>query len=190
MNLSTTAPYSNTPLFSRWVNMKQRCYNTKNTSYKDYGGRGITVCKEWRDSFFSFREWAISNGYSGELRIDRKDNNGMYEPSNCRWVTESVNQNNKRSNIKFRYLEGEATLTEISNITKVNHKTLWHRIFRQGMKLDEAIDAGKRKPHPRRANSMMKRCEDLGISYNAVKIRKSKYKISEEEAIKYYTNVV
>lgn len=80
---------SGTNLYSRWRDMKQRCFNPKCGNYKHYGARGITVCDEWL-SFPAFEKWALENGYKKELSIDRIDNNGNYEPNNCRWTTKSV----------------------------------------------------------------------------------------------------
>jgi hypothetical protein len=72
----------------------QRCYNANEDAYVRYGGRGIRVCDEWLDSYESFRDWAIANGYHEDLQIDRCDNDGNYEPANCRWVTGSENCSN------------------------------------------------------------------------------------------------
>lgn len=79
-------------------NMKTRCYNPKYSLYEGYGGRGITVCDEWRNDFKAFYDWAIQNGFNENLTLDRKDNDGNYEPSNCRWVDDIVQSNNRRSN--------------------------------------------------------------------------------------------
>lgn len=86
---------SHTSLYSRWRDIKQRCLNPNNNNYKYYGGRGIKICEEWLD-FNNFRQWALNNGYSEELSIDRIDNNGDYEPLNCRWVTQSIQCMNMR----------------------------------------------------------------------------------------------
>jgi len=85
-------------LYRIWMAMKQRCGNKNNTKYDRYGGRGITVCKEWKDSFAAFKKWATVNGYSNELTIDRVNNDGNYEPTNCRWATyseQNLNQSKK-----------------------------------------------------------------------------------------------
>ena len=83
-------------LYRIWVSMKTRCFYKNADSYKNYGGRGITICKEWQNSFDSFRLWATSNGYSDKLTLDRIDVDGNYCPQNCRWVSMSVQELNKR----------------------------------------------------------------------------------------------
>lgn len=84
-------------LYRIWIGIKARCYDANSTAYKNYGARGITVCDDWRYSYLSFKEWAITNGYSDNLSIDRIDTNGNYFPDNCRWVSTSVQQFNKRT---------------------------------------------------------------------------------------------
>lgn len=78
--------------------MKQRCSNPKDTRYKNYGARGITICDEWLNDSKKFYDWANNNGYNDNLSIDRIDVKGNYEPLNCRWVTQVEQQNNKRNN--------------------------------------------------------------------------------------------
>ena len=85
-----------TSLYRIWINIKTRILNPKDKHYNDYGGRGITICDEWKNDFMSFYNWAILNGYSDELSIDRIDNDGNYEPSNCRWVTRTIQSRNQR----------------------------------------------------------------------------------------------
>lgn len=86
-------------LYTIWTLMLRRCYNSKYKEYVNYGGRGITICTDWRFSFSNFREWALNNGYTDKLSIDRIDVNGNYNPSNCRWATATRQCRNKRNTI-------------------------------------------------------------------------------------------
>lgn len=85
-------------LYSVWCNLKQRCYNKNNKDYKNYGDRSITIYEQWDKSYVVFKEWALNNGYKENLEIDRINNNGDYCPENCRWVTATKQNKNKRNN--------------------------------------------------------------------------------------------
>ncbi len=85
------------PLYEIWIDMKKRCYNKKEPSYKNYGGRGISVCNEWKDNAKIFIEWCLKNGWEKELQIDRENNDGNYSPDNVRFVTRSTNLRNSRT---------------------------------------------------------------------------------------------
>ena len=86
-----------TRIYSIWQGMKKRCYEAKQINFMYYGGRGVTVCDEWKNSFKAFYKWAVSNGYRNDLTLDRIDPNGHYCPGNCRWVSWSVQNKNKRA---------------------------------------------------------------------------------------------
>ena len=86
---------SNTRLYNIWRKLKDRVSNIKNKDYQNYGGRGISICEEWLD-VQNFYDWAMSNGYSDGLSLDRIDNDGNYEPSNCRWTTRTIQSRNQR----------------------------------------------------------------------------------------------
>lgn len=96
-----------TRLYHIWVSMKARCFRPACKAYDRYGGSGITVCSDWKDSFAAFHAWAIANGYSEDLTLDRYPNQkGNYEPSNCRWATQTQQQRN-RSDTIYLELHGE-----------------------------------------------------------------------------------
>lgn len=89
-------------IYNCWHGMKQRCLNKNNPGFKHYGGRGISICKAWEDAS-GFIEWALNNGYSDDLSIERKNNDGDYEPSNCIWIKQPQQLRNTRSTIKITY---------------------------------------------------------------------------------------
>ena len=90
---------AHTRLYKIWAHIKGRCYNQNNDRYAHYGGRGIQMCDEWRDSYKVFKKWAMENGYQDDLSIDRIDIDGNYEPNNCKWSTIKEQNNNTRRNI-------------------------------------------------------------------------------------------
>ena len=105
-----------------------RCYNTKDVSYKRYGARGIKMCDEWKNSFYAFQEWALSNGYQCDLSIDRIDNDGDYAPNNCRWA-DAKTQANNRSSTKRITIDGVThSVSEWAAISGIDRNTIYRRL--------------------------------------------------------------
>lgn len=129
------------PLYGVWANMKTRCENPNDKHYSRWGGRGIRVCEEWHD-FKRFYDWAISNGYSEGLTIDRIDNNGNYEPSNCRWVTVLEQNQNKRNVILLTHNGETKTCAEWSRMFGLSKNTVYSR-FHKGWTVEQCL-FGKR----------------------------------------------
>ena len=100
--LNKTHGMSKTRIYRIWKGLRNRCYNQRLPQYSDWGGRGITVCEEWTN-FESFYKWAIANGYRDDLSIDRIDNDGNYEPKNCKWSTPQEQALNRSSNAFITY---------------------------------------------------------------------------------------
>lgn len=115
-------------LYRIWHAMRNRCNNQNSPAYKYYGDRGIHVCEEWENSFESFMEWSLKNGYKENLTIDRIDNNGEYNPSNCRWVSMAVQNKNKRNSLSFTFNGQTKSISELSKTTGIHYQTLIYRI--------------------------------------------------------------
>lgn len=116
-------------LYGIWEQMRNRCYRKSVLHYSDYGGRGIIVCDEWKNSYESFRDWALVNGYQDNLSIDRINNDGNYEPDNCRWVSAAQQANNRRSNRLITYNGETHNVSEWAKILNKNPKSLYSRIY-------------------------------------------------------------
>ena len=125
-------------LYTVLKGMKRRCYNKNEKAYKNYGQRGIKICNEWLNSFQSFYDWAINNGYKEGLTIDRINNNGNYEPSNCRWITNKKQQNNRNDNCYITYKNQTHTLAEWSEIFNIRYSRLFWRI-KKGWDIEKAL---------------------------------------------------
>lgn len=130
-----------TRIYTIWSGMKRRCLKSTNKGYKNYGARGIKVCEEWKNDFLSFYNWAIENGYEQNLTLDRINVNGNYEPSNCRWVTWKIQQNNRRNNDIIEYNGKKHSLQEWSEILPINisQAVLWSRIYKYNWSVERAF---------------------------------------------------
>lgn len=137
-------------LYKIWAAMKERCYREKDTNYKNYGARGITVCKEWRNSYSAFREWALGHGYIedaeyGECTLDRIDVDGDYCPENCRWISKLKQANNKRNNHFLTYGGETLTVAEWARRTGIHCNRIYTRINKFGWPIEKALTTPVRK---------------------------------------------
>ena len=128
----TTHNMTDTRIYRIYNNIKMRCYNNKAKRYFDYGGRGIKVCEEWlgENGFINFYNWSMTNGYRDDLTIDRIDNDGNYEPSNCRWVGIEQQSNNKRLTIFFEFLGVKKSLKQWTNFMNWDYRKYYGRYSR------------------------------------------------------------
>lgn len=124
-------------LYSIWAGMKRRCFNPNDANFKYYGGRGITMAKEWND-FSTFREWSLANGYNDSLTIDRINVNGNYTPDNCRWVDFKFQSCNKTNNRSIT-IDGETKLiSEWCKVASVSCTQVYYRL-KQGWNIKNAL---------------------------------------------------
>lgn len=129
---------SRTRLYRIWSLMRNRCECKTARTYPQYGGRGITLCEEWKDPE-TFFKWAMENGYQENLTIDRIDNDGGYCPENCRWVTMDVQSNNTRNN-RFMTINGRTqTLAQWCREYDMGYKMVYNRITNLGWDLEKAL---------------------------------------------------
>lgn len=127
------------PLRTRYNHMKERCYNPNSKSYHRYGGRGIKVCDEWLNDFSAFESWALSHGYSPELKLDRVDNDGDYCPENCEFVTNKKNCQHK-GNTRYYTLNGKTqNLAQWCEEMKIPYATVLTRLDKYGWDFERAI---------------------------------------------------
>lgn len=131
---NTTHGGYGTRLYLVWRGIKNRCKNPNGSRYYTYGARGITVCAEWDGSFSKFKDWAMGNGYAKGLQIDRIDNNGNYEPGNCRFTTLKENNRNKCNTklsmekaaiIRKAYKTGDYSQDDLAKIFNVTQSSIW-----------------------------------------------------------------
>lgn len=126
-----------TALYYRWLAMRARCENPRNTAFAFYGGRGIRVCREWRD-YGAFRAWALSNGFHKNLTLDRIDPNSDYQPENCRWVDRLQQGATMRKNIMLELDGKRLHLREWARQLGISHQTISRRL-KQGRPMHEVL---------------------------------------------------
>lgn len=144
---STTHGLSSDPVYTAWVSMKGRCYNENDISYPNYGGRGIIVCAQWLNNPEVFIAWSLANGWKEGLSLDRFPNNdGVYEPTNCRWATREQQDRNKRNTCLLTAFGETKCLTDWSNDERcvVSYTALFQRIHKFKMSSEEAITKPKK----------------------------------------------
>ena len=127
-----------------WQNIKRRCYYQKHNRFKYYGARGITMCEEWKNNFKSFLNWSLANGYRDDLTIDRIDNNGNYEPSNCRWVTYKEQCNNTSRNKYITFNGKTMTMAQWSRELGLKPSTIPTRLSR-GWTIEKTLSTPNNK---------------------------------------------
>ena len=141
---ATKHGFSKERLYSIWNDMKRRCYNMSRNDYKNYGGRGITVCDEWGadkldiGGYINFKTWAFENGYNESLTIDRINNDDGYSPSNCRWVCHTEQSLNKQNTIMLSIKGITKTLIEWSHDSGIKYGTIRRRL-QKGWDAESAV---------------------------------------------------
>lgn len=138
---------THTKLFHIWTGMLTRCNNKNAINFHDYGAKGVSVCEEWAKDFIKFRDWALENGYSPELTIDRRDFNGNYEPDNCRWITMKEQQRNRSSNKLITYKGETHCMVEWAEIVGIKYDILQKRLNNPNYSVERALTE---PPRPRK----------------------------------------
>ena len=125
-------------LGSVWLKMIERCLNPFSKNYKDYGGRGITVCEEWKEDRSAFIQWALDNGYKFFTSLDRIDNNKGYCPDNCRWVDKKTQNRNRRNNVYIEFRGERMCMGELAERAGLPYYRVRDRIYR-GWSVERAV---------------------------------------------------
>ena len=165
---------SGSRLHKLWKGVRKRCYCKTCEQYKDYGARGIKMCEEWRDNFLAFKEFMLSIGYNetlptGVQTIEREDVNGDYEPSNCKLITKTEQNYNKRNNHFVTYRGETKTIVEFANEYGLDADIIFNRINNYGYTIEEAIEKPVRKAPHKNAPKYTVRGESLTLREWAAK---------------------
>lgn len=171
---------SNTRLYKIYYGMKHRCYNSNNEYFSQYGGKGIKICDEWLNDFVAFYTWAINNGYSDDLTIDRIDNNGNYCPENCRWADVKTQVNNSSKVRYITYCGKTHTLTKWSEISGIDYHKMASAL-NYGWSFED-IMAGKLHElgnpiyieYGGERHNLREWSQIIGIPYSALKARRTR----------------
>ena len=131
-----------TRIYRIFRGIKNRCLNKNLPQYKNYGGRGIVICDEWKNDFMAFYTWAMANGYKDTLTIDRIDSDGNYEPSNCRWADRKTQGRNTKRNRLLYYNGKTYCASKWAEILGLNYNTLINHLHR-GMSVKDALEYNK-----------------------------------------------
>ena len=135
----TTHGKTNTRIYWIYRQMKYRCSNPHHCCYNIYGGKGITVCDDWANNFESFYNWSMEHGYTDELTIDRIDSSKGYDPSNCRWVSYKVQNNNTSRNVRYTINGETKTISEWCDIYNVPLNRVYNRTKELGWDIEKAL---------------------------------------------------
>ena len=158
--------WKGTRLYNSWRGMKARCNNPNDTAYKHYGGRGITICEEW-ESFETFKDWALRNGYQETLTIERKDVNGNYEPDNCEWVSVRNQHYNTRDTIKV----GGKCLAELAVENGLKYATVLRRYNSGERELSLLLRPVEHEPILLDEKNLLQISKETGINYGTIRYR-------------------
>lgn len=143
--LYSTVRQNDKHLYAVWNGIKQRCTNPNNSSYHNYGGRGIKICDEWANNYKSFYDWAIHAGYEKGKEIDRIDNDGNYEPDNCRFVYKETQANNKRNVLLYKIRGTTKSLSQWCREYKQDYFLVRQRVYKLGWAIEDALITPKGK---------------------------------------------
>lgn len=192
--------YKNRRLGNIYNHMKRRCYNPKFPQYKDYGGRGITVCEEWLSpervhlslnsnpskGFLAFKDWALTHGYSANLTIDRIDNNKGYSPENCHWVSRKVQNRNKRNTVFLTAFGKTQSLGQWAEETGLTVKAIEQRLKKSGFEAEKALTKKdfreRRITYKGETKTLTHWAKSLGINLRTLKNRIDQLGWSTERA--------
>lgn len=167
----------NVKLWNSYHSMKKRCLNINCKRYKDYGGRGITICDEWLVGFDNFAKWAYEHGYEEGLTIERINVDGNYEPLNCKWITKKEQALNTRKTIWITYKGETKQLKKWCEELGLLYDTMNDRIVKRGWPPEKAFNQASQ-----RENSFSQKCKEVGLNSTTVYCRIHDLGWDEEKA--------